>query len=141
MKKYLILIACFAMTSFCYAQNFKEHGLSINGSVRYAELASNEKSYTLTNSNIIFSNLLKTTADDSFVLYKQETDKLGITHHHYQQYYQGIKVEGGYYWLHGTQQALTHLNGDYQKIASLVTKPTLTESDALDKVLKNLNAQ
>lgn len=141
MKKYLILIACFAMTSFCYAQNFKEHALSSNGSVRYAELGSNEKSYTLTNSSTIFSNLLKTTADDSFVLYKQETDKLGITHHHYQQYYQGIKVEGGYYWLHGTQQTLTHLNGDYQKIASLVTKPTLTESVALDKVLKNLNAQ
>jgi Zn-dependent metalloprotease len=141
MKKYLTLIACLAMTSLCYAQNFEEHSLSANGSVRHAELAKAAPVYKLAAPDLIFSKLLKTNADDKFVLYNQETDVLGITHHHYQQYYKGVQVAGGYYWLHGLGQNLTHLNGDYQKISNLEVKPTLQEAQALEKVLSSLQAQ
>jgi len=46
------------------------------------------------------SQVLQFKNGDELVEYKIEHDKLGYTHHRYQQYYNGIKVENGQYLVH-----------------------------------------
>jgi len=52
--------------------------------------------------------------EDELRLIKQTTDKLGITHHLYKQYYKGIKVENAEYLVHGKNGIIETINGDFQ---------------------------
>lgn len=58
--------------------------------------------------------VLQAKAEDEFRLVKDTIDGLGIAHHHYQQYYKGIKVEDAEYLIHGKHGVIESINGDFR---------------------------
>lgn len=62
-------------------------------------------------------------------------------HQRYQQYYDGMKVEGAEYLVHGKNRNIETINGDYRKVGTLSTTPKLTEKQALNEALKYVDAK
>jgi bacillolysin len=85
--------------------------------------------------------VLQTKLDDELRLTKDTTDNLGITHLRYQQYYKGIKVDNAEYLVHGANQTIETINGDFQDIAISVIVPSLSEQQALYDALNFVNAK
>lgn len=95
----------------------------------------------MVNGNAFLKEVLKTNQNEEFRLYKENTDKLGISHQRYQQYYKGIEIEGAEYLLHGKNGMIEIINGNYRKIGSLSVLPKLTEQQALNKALAYVNSE
>lgn len=79
--------------------------------------------------------------NDRFVLKKTKTDNLGMTHHLYQQYYNGIPVEGAQYWAHGRQGRIETVNGEFVKVKIAGDKPAVSEKTALAQALAFVGAK
>jgi len=66
---------------------------------------------------------------------------LGIKHKRFQQYYKGLKVENAEYLLHGKDDNIEVINGDFQHINIDDVKPTFNEQQALEKALEFVGAK
>ena len=93
-------------------------------------------------------NLIKEMAsdDNTFlkILEKQTTlsdNKGKIIHEQFQQYYKGIKVEGGIYIVHSVDNKIVGVNGEFIQIDNLQCKPSITSKEAFDITLKLINAK
>lgn len=79
--------------------------------------------------------VLHTKPEDELRLLKETTDKLGISHHRYQQYYKGIKVENTEYLIHGKNRIIETINGDFQDVNISSVAPSVNEQQALSNDL------
>jgi Zn-dependent metalloprotease len=77
---------------------------------------------------------------DDYQILKTKTDEMGITHTRYQQYYKGVKVENAQYITHG-RSSIEVINGTFFDIGNISATPTISETQALDIVLKSINAK
>ena len=80
-------------------------------------------------------------SNDSLKLIKETRDNLGITHQRYQQYYKGIKIEGGEFLLHGRNDTIDFMNGNFETVEISSVVPKLTEKQALAQALQFVNAE
>jgi Zn-dependent metalloprotease len=137
----LILLLC---VSFMLANAQQSDTLEIqrnkNGDVTYARFKSSE-SRKLKNGVAFLKQILKETGDDDFKLIKEDTDKLGIVHLRYQQYYKGIKVNRAEFSLHGKAGNIETVNGHYANVFLTSAEPAFGEKQALQKVLSFVNAK
>ncbi|MCH7722215.1 MAG: M4 family metallopeptidase [Bacteroidetes bacterium] len=69
------------------------------------------------------------------------TDKLGQTHFRYKQYYKGIELADVQFILHEKNGLVFHANGMLIHGLDLEVTPSLSESDALQYALSNINAE
>ena len=99
------------------------------------------KERTMASGNFFLKKVLKLEQKEDFLLQKEKTDKYGITHQRYQQYYNGIKVEGAEYLVHGKNRIVETINGDYRKVGIMSTSPKLAEQQALEKARAYVNAK
>lgn len=79
--------------------------------------------------NLFFTDLkasLGLSALDEMKNYKTETDKVGITHYRYQQFFNGYKVEGAEYLVHEKEGRTISANG--KLIKGLSNKPVINLS-------------
>ncbi len=76
-----------------------------------------------------------------FRLYREETDPVFGKLLRYQQYYNGIKVEFGRYYVHVSNGVIKSINGDYEPVENIDTKPSISEEKAFDAALKFINAR
>lgn len=67
----------------------------------------------------------------SFELLKKETDKLGMTHFKFQEYFKGNPIEGGNYILHAKDGFITHANGELIRQLSEGNSMAMTANDGL----------
>ncbi|NPA69075.1 MAG: T9SS type A sorting domain-containing protein [Chlorobi bacterium] len=80
--------------------------------------------------------------EEDFVLSRSEKDKLGMTNYKYQEYYSGIKVEHGIYFIHTKNDKAVSINGDYKRVPdNFPVTPVLSESQALQKALEFVGAE
>jgi bacillolysin len=63
-------------------------------------------------------------------LLRAETDSIGMTHVHFDQFYRGLRVLGARLVVHMNSQGITGVNGDYVPNISVSTAPVLTEEFA-----------
>ena len=96
---------------------------------------------TMANGKTFLKEVLKLEQKEDFRLQKENTDKYGITHQRYQQYYNGIKVEGAEYLVHGKNRMIETINGNYSKVVIQSTSPQLMEQQALEKALVYVGAE
>jgi Zn-dependent metalloprotease len=124
---------------FLKAQNIDTTGLqkNANGKISFAHV-SNAK---ITNGVVFLRASLQMTNNDSFALQKEDTDELGMIHKRFQQYYKGIKVENGEYMLHGKDNLIETMNGDFQIVNITSVTPSLTDQQALSKALRYVDAK
>lgn len=64
-----------------------------------------------TTSGSVLTTYLKPPAGNTFTQVSNNTDNNNITHTKYQQYYNGIKIEGGVYMVHTKNGAVNLMNG------------------------------
>jgi len=112
------------------------------GKIEFARFKTNENSDRKMQNDIVFlKSVLDAKEGDEFRLKSEETDKQGITHKKFQQYYKGIKVDNAEYLLHGKDGEIEVINGDFQVIEIKTTKPSITERQALEKALEYVGAK
>ncbi len=70
-----------------------------------------------------------------------DRDDLGFAHLKYQQFHNGIPVEGGVYKAHVFGGQLVGLSGDYKYVGDISTQAELTESEALTVALDYVGAE
>ena len=78
---------------------------------------------------------------DELRLINRTTDRLGFTHHLFQQYYKGIKVENAEYHTHGRNGIVETINGDFQAPGLSSVAPSLNEQQALEAALRHVHAR
>lgn len=98
------------------------------GSITFTqtETAPNEE-----NLGLWFRNNLNTGNDFELRFYQSETDKTGIRHIRFKQYYQNIRVEGGDIILHMRGKKALSVNGRYVPNLKLSVSPAIDQSQAL----------
>jgi Zn-dependent metalloprotease len=96
----------------------------------------------------LIRNRLQTGVYDSFALLQSDKTSDFLTQksdvfslEKYQQYYKGIKVEHGVINLNYKRGSLKSLSGEYHKIETLSTTPSISEQYALSQVLSHVNAK
>ena len=77
----------------------------------------------------------------SFKLISKQTDHLGYTHYRYQQIFNNIPVQHGYYAVHAIGNKIVSMNGLCFDKFSTTSAIKITEPDALKTALLNINAQ
>jgi len=148
MKVHFIRIAfLFVVNWVCYpiyAQQgdilFVQRGK--NGKIEFARFYVDENSDRKMQSDTIFlKDILQAKNEDEFRLKSVTTDELGITHKRFQQYYKGIKVEKAEYLLHGKNDNIEYINGDFPDISLQFIEPIINEQQALSKALEYVSAE
>ncbi|MEM8887582.1 MAG: M4 family metallopeptidase [Bacteroidota bacterium] len=67
-------------------------------------------------------------------------DNMGQVHEKFQQYYNGIKVDGAIYTLHYLAGKITHMSGNYQDIQNLNVTPKINAQAGLANALGHVGA-
>lgn len=113
---------------------------SEKGQISFARFKfdSNRKIQTGT---VFLKNVLNTKTDDNFLLFKDTTDDLGMSHQTYQQYFSGVKVENAEYSVHGKNGIIEVINGDFQDVVIPTIIPSISEDVALASALDYVNAK
>jgi Zn-dependent metalloprotease len=80
--------------------------------------------------------------DSGSALHKvgSKTDDLGMTHHHFQQTYKGVPVEGFEYRLHERSGHMVSANGRLAPSLNLDIQPTISEQQAFQSAKDKLKA-
>jgi Zn-dependent metalloprotease len=81
------------------------------------------------------------TERDELVLYRTDTDALGFTHHRYQQYHQGVHVDGGELLVHEKDGRVRTLNGKLVRGLQADVRASVPAGDALERALQHVPAQ
>jgi Zn-dependent metalloprotease len=82
-------------------------------------------------------------ARDEFQALQAETDEIGMTHHRFQQFYRGYRVDGAMYTLHASADGrIVTANGRLVTGVTLTEPPVmLSEKIALELVLKSASGK
>jgi Zn-dependent metalloprotease len=139
---FLFILICF-LSPILNAQNNDTLDIFRNekGVIQYVWLDINENSTRFMTQDAFFlKSILKTNENDEFKLISEEKDESGVTHKRFQQYYKGIKVEYAQVLLHGKNNFIEVMNGDFQLINIHSVKPILNANMALEKSLKQIGA-
>ncbi len=112
------------------------------GKVKFARFQSNASSNRrMQNDTVFLKSILQAKKEDSFRKIKEDLDELGITHKKFQQYYKGLKVENSEFLIHGKNDNIEVINGDFNDIDISIIKPSLNESQALTKALSYVGSK
>lgn len=79
--------------------------------------------------------------DDQLQPARTETDQLGFSHHKFNQYYKGVKVEHATYTAHARGGQIESLSGDFEQVPTLSVTPTLTADAALNRAMAFVGAK
>jgi Zn-dependent metalloprotease len=110
------------------------------GNITFARFK-NSESRKLKDGTLFLHEVLKETPGNDFKLVKEDTDKLGIIHLRYQQYFNGVRILGAAFLLHGRNGNIETMNGHYANVSLTSVKPVLDEDQALTKSLHFVNAK
>ncbi len=137
MKKLLItlLLPLLAVT-LSYAQTAKPaYGKKMPNQIRLLE------ERTTGQQQEVLKEKLQLTETDALKSLRISTDELGITHEKFQQFYKGVKVEGGTYTVHSKNGVITLLTGDFIPVDELNAEPSISETAAFDLALAHVDAK
>lgn len=90
---------------------------------------------SLENTSQWFKSNLNANADFQLKYNRMNSDKSGMTHYRYDQYFKSYKIEGAEIILHTKNNQTISLNGRFYPQFSIDTKVILSEEEALQKAL------
>ena len=89
----------------------------------------------------LLNDFFRLTNQDSFRKINQFRDQLGMGHIEYQQYFNGIPVEGAFVTIHTQSQKAVRLSGEFiQPIVDPVATVWISEQLAFESALRDVNA-
>lgn len=99
---------------------------------------SSEKEKSPRTAKDFFIQYLEIKDNDHFEKIPHKSKSPEMLHEHYDQYYNGIKVEGAGYNFHYKSGQMYFANGHYVKIEELSTTPDISAEEATQVFLKYL---
>lgn len=148
MSQKFIKSALLVTSSFLAAQSFAQDVQSDNNHNATATATVSNGSFSLSlrkqQVSLIaleadFNKVLGLTSDYSFTKVKERMDKRGVNHISYQQYYKGIKVDGGVVLVHVKNGLVASFNGIIATPAEIATKNLIAEETAYTIAKKELD--
>lgn len=97
-------------------------------SVRYAATDDNIPA----NANEFFRTTLKKRDADDFELDRSQKSDYGMTYERYQQYYQGVIVDGGYYNFRFKNGRMKVAKGHYVNVSGINPVPSIKKNEAIN---------
>lgn len=110
-------------------------------SVKNGSVTANLKSKSMTQQEAAqrLVSMLGLSDKHTYTQVSSTSDKLGFTHALYQQYYQGILVEGGKVLLHSKGGIVENINGRVAQLGNVTTAPSISEKEAFVFAKNNLD--
>lgn len=130
----MMLLVCLVITS-AYSQANKPTGKKFPTFIKL------QTPVSATAKDQVFQQYFETTTGDDLQLIQTRTDDLGFTHEKYQQFYNGLEVEGATYTLHIQHGNITHLSGNFRDVWDLKTIPSIKKQDAFNAALRHVGAE
>jgi Zn-dependent metalloprotease len=135
MKTKVLLTVIFTAISLCGFSQYMERKTVIQtnekGTVQSVEFSSEDQSVRIPGSaEVFFRDMLKIQSTDGFIKMPHKSKRKEFVHEHFDQYYNGVRVEGGGYNFHYRNGEMFYAHGDYIRIDRLNTKPAITDNEA-----------
>ncbi|HEV7230535.1 MAG TPA: hypothetical protein VGO45_04355 [Bacteroidia bacterium] len=89
----------------------------------------------------VLQPVLKLSENEELKEYKTSKDNIGFAHHHYQQYFKNVKVEGGECIVHEKLGRIISVNGSLMENVEAPVKPKITHKEAIQLAMKHLGAK
>lgn len=147
MKKSQFLIWLLQLVTICvFAQNktFSSYVESQfeneEGVVQFVKFDETSK-LNYGNRSDLLKEFLEVSENTSFVQIDSKTDKIGILHETFQQYFNHIPVEFGIYKAHLKNGKISAISGDYFPIKEINTTPTVTDIGALSMAKNHVKSE
>lgn len=74
-------------------------------------------------SEIFLKDMLKTKPTDEFRKKERKQKQKGFTHEHFEQYYEGVKIDGGGYNFHYKNGKMYFAHGNYIDVSNINPQP------------------
>ncbi len=135
----LLILLIFAQSSFSQISNKISQIATIkdpSGWIEFKPDISIDPTTVFTTQKDLFG----LSGSDMMKLYKTENDNIGYTHCRYQQYYQGVPIEGAEYLIHGIGNKSISGNGNIITGLTINATPAITAQSAIDKAIKYTHA-
>lgn len=135
-----ILVYAITMLSATYAQEKLQLADTISdetGQLRHFRLSSTEPVSKASDATAFLKSALGANENTDFQLVKTKTKRNNQKSELYQQLYKDVPVYDAYYYLHYTNNAFTHANGEYAEIERPANSPVINEAAAIDAAVKS----
>lgn len=136
MKKTLFtLVALCLSLTIAFSQNPKpKHGKL------HPTIIKTEPGLSAFDGDALLKSHLQMEEGDEWQITGFDTDHLGFQHQKFQQYYKGVKVEGGTYTIHSKGGEVSSMTGHFRTVPNFDVSPNLAERDAYQNALVHVNA-
>ncbi len=141
MKKIYLLVVTLIVTLSINAQNQSNRIIKIlDAKENWFQLKNNQSTQPKEILESI-SDQLKLSEKDDVELIRSEEDQLGMKHYRYQQYHEGVKVEGAQLLLHIAEDRPVTVNGKLVRGINTVSQSQISEELALENALNFIDAE
>jgi|AGTN01.3.fsa_nt_gi Zinc metalloprotease (elastase) len=139
MKKLIFAVIFMAMAWSGFAQEtiLRKNSKGILESVEFS--ADDKRIAIPATAEVFFKDMLKIKSTDEFRKKERKQKQKEFVHEHFEQYYKGVKVEGGGYNFHYKNGVMYFAHGHYVVISNIDIKPSITEQKAMESFAKHKN--
>ena len=139
MKKLVIAVFIMMITWSSFAQETILYK-NANGVLESVEFSADDKRVTIpASAEIFFKEMLKVKPTDEFRKIMRRQKQKEFVHEHYEQYYNGVKIEGAGYSFHYKNGKMYFAHGHYVVVSDINTKPSITGHAAMTHFAKYKN--
>jgi Zn-dependent metalloprotease len=154
-QAFFILFLCVLATQLLAQQNVNSRASSINTNpagektiVYYGQRNEAPRAIEFTGTGVSYQDFatninqyLNVSGEFAFVEKENNIDQLGIRHHHLQQYYKGIALEGMGYRVHEKNGVVTSANGKAMRAIQVPREATLSERQCFQLAIQVLQTK
>ncbi len=132
-KVYLSLILPLLAMTLCFAQSEKKAKKTFPSLIQLTDVSAAKK-------GTVLQEHLGLRQADEMKSIKLTQDELGMTHEKFQQYYNGVIVDGATFTTHIRDGKVETLSGDYKHVEDLNVNPALAAITAFSAAVKHVGA-
>lgn len=139
MKKLIFAVILMTITWSAFAQEtiFRKNAKGVLESV---EFSAEDKEATIpASAEIFFKDMLKAKPTDEFRKVQRRQKQKEFVREHFEQYCNGVKIEGAGYNFHYKNWKMYFAHGHYVDVSSVNTKPSITGHEAMTRFAKYKN--
>ncbi len=137
MKKIVFTVICVIITWNILAQEtiFRRNSKGVLESVEFSE---NDKRVPIpASAKIFFKDILNAKPTDEFRKIQRKQKRKEFIYEHFEQYHNGVKVEGAGYNFHYKNKKMFFAHGHYVDVNNIITEPSITKNQAIKNFAKH----
>ncbi len=143
MRRFLLVLSFVFLGVISYSQGVVEKMIvdEATNTPKYIKFNTAAKALPESKAADVLREELQLPKEADFKLYKEETDPVFGKLLRYQQYFEGVKVEFGRYYVHAQNGVIVSINGEYKPIEKFNINPSISEAQAFEAAKKFIGAQ